>query len=95
MPPASFFQVNLAWSAGLFTASAVKISGNTAVLTLAHRANADELVQTRYEFPADTNDNRLRDLAGNKVSTPHSSFERNGRSYWGTKIITVDNLTLP
>ena len=94
MPPASSFYVNLAWTEGLFTADEVAIIGNTAVLTLAHRAKVGQIVNTRYIHPANPSEQRLRDLAGNEVSVI-SGYYRNGMLIEPTRIITPDNLTVP
>ena len=95
VPPASFFKVNLAFTEGIFTADEAAIIGNKVVLTLAHRAKVGQIVNTRYEYRVDASGHRLRDLAGNEVSTPSMSRDIHDRQYKGTRIITPNNLTLP
>ena len=94
VPPANAFRVNLAWTLGFVTPTKVQVSGNTAVLTLPHRAKVGQIVNTRYLHPADPQEPRLRDLAGNEVATSQRSY-MNGQWRDSTRIITPDNLTSP
>ncbi len=82
VPDGSAFRANLAWGVGLVNATHVAISGNAVTLSLGeHRATAGQIVNTRYYMPSDPAARKLRDPAGNVVTT--------------TLIVSPQNLSKP
>ena len=99
-----FFRVNVLpdgcypYCPGPFTATGeMEVSGNKVIVDLGEgrRVRAGDAVETRYVWPIDSTAEKLRDRAGNGVSTPYSYAYR-GSAYQSTALIFfLDNLTLP
>ena len=89
-------RLSLGYSQSFSATGEMTVKGNAVSMDLGEgrRTVAGATAWADFYNPLDSNAQRIRDLAGNAVWTPvHRGADPHGNIRWGTRTITLDNLT--